>query len=249
MRNIWIIFKREMMVYFFSAIAYLVAVCLLVVKGIEFSLIVTHLSEGYSSHAPMTMFFGWLLNWFVLLVIAPVITMRLFADEKRMGTIETLMTTPLRDVEYVLAKFFSALCFFSLLWMPTITYVFVLRYFAQDTTPLDLGPIMGGYLGVFMIGGLLISIGCAASACSRNQIVAAIISFAIGFSLFLGGIFFYYAISGPNRDLFEYFAIYEHMLELARGSLEWKRVVFYLSGVIFFLFITHRIVQARQWKT
>ncbi len=249
MKNIWILFKREMASYFYSPIAYIMGICVLLQMGFNFFTYATFLSESPSDYSLMMWFFNGIFTWIMILVIPPVITMRLFADEKKTGTIEALMTTPLRDIEYVLAKFFSAFAFFVALWIPTVNCVFVLRHFAKDTTPLNPGPIIGGYIGLFLVGMLLIAIGCMASASTRNQIIAAIIAFAISCVLFFSGIYFYFHSTDQYREIFEYFSMLVHMQEMSRGAIEWKRVVFYLTGTIFFLFLTHRIVQSRQWKS
>ncbi len=249
MRNILILLKRELMSCFYSPIAYIVGACVLAVMGFSFFTIATLLSEGPSDYSPIMWFFNGMFTWIVLLVVPPVITMRLFADEKKTGTIETLMTAPVKDFEYVLAKFLGALFFFVILWLPTSSYVFVLRRFARDSTPLDMGPILGGYLALFLIGMLLISIGCMASASTRNQIIAAVMAFAVGCLLFFTGIYFYVNAADKYRSVFESFSMLAHMQDMSRGVLEWKRVVFYLSGTAFFLFLTHRIVQTRQWKS
>lgn len=249
MRNIWIIFKREMMAYFLSPIAYIVGACVLAIMGINFHLIVTFLSDGPSDYNPSTWFFNGIFTWIVLLVVPPVITMQLFADEKKTGMVETMMTAPLKDIEYVLAKFLSGFIFFIVLWVPTFNSIFVLRYFSKDHAPLDPGPLMGGYIGLFLMGMLFIAIGCMASASTRNQIIAAVISFTISCSLFFLGIFFFSHVADRNRDFFEYFSMIEHMRNMSRGIIELKRVAFYLSGVVFFLFVTHRIIQSRHWKS
>jgi ABC-2 type transport system permease protein len=249
MRNVAILFRRELLAYFCSPIAYIVGVCVLGLTGISFNMIVTILTEGPSDYTPLMWFFNGMFTWIILLVVPPVITMRLFADEKRTGTIEALMTAPLRDAEYVAAKFLSGLFFFCLIWLPTLAYVWVLRHFSHDKTPLDIGPVAGGYLGLFMMGMLLVAIGCMASASTRNQIIAAVISFAMSCGLFFAGIYFYLNAAGQSREFFESFSILAHMQERSRGVVEWKRIVFYFTSTGFFLFVTHRIVQSRQWKT
>lgn len=248
MRNIWTLFKREMASYFYSPIGYIVAASFLAVVGGSFIFIISSLSESPSDYTPMRFFFNGIFSWIVLLVVVPVITMRLFADEKKTGTIEALMTTPLRDIEYVLAKFFSACAFYIVLWLPTVNCIFVLRHFSRDTTPLDMGPVWGGYIGMLLIGMLLISMGCMASAATRNQIVAAVVSFALSCTLFLVGIFYFLNISGGFREVFEGMSMLVHLDEMSRGVIDWRYVVFYLSGTFFFLFVTHRMVQSRQWK-
>ncbi len=248
MRNIWILFKREMMVYFFSPIAYIVAGCVLLVMGISFFLTLQFLENSWGDYSPMEMFFNGFFTWIILLAVPPIITMRLFAEEKKSGAIETLMTTPLRDIEYVLAKFFSGYVFYMLLWIPTLNIIFVLRYFAKDHTPLDLGPVMGVYSGIFLIGMLFTAVGCVASASTRNQIVAAVIAFTLNCGLFLVGFLFYGSVAGPYHDFFESIAMLTHLQDMTKGWIKWEQVGFYLSSTIFLLFVTHRMVQARQWK-
>jgi len=249
MRNIWILFKREMMAYFFSPMAYVVGFAVLIITGFYFKMIIDILSQEPGPYTPMDWFFNGIFSWILILVIIPVITMRLFAEEKKTGTLEGMMTVPIRDTEYVLGKFLSAFGFFVLIWAPTFSYVFILRNFAKDTTPLDMGPIFGGYIGFFLVGMLLIAIGCFASSLTRNQIIAAIICFVACATLFFTGIYFYIQSTGPGRNFFDYISMLAHMQEMARGILDWRRVAFYLSGTLFFLFLTHRVVQSRQWKS
>ncbi len=248
MKNIWILFRKEMAGYFFSPIAYIVGVCVLLVMGSSFYMISIILSKEPSEYSVFQWFFNWMLNWLTILIMIPIVTMRLFSDEKRTGTIETLMTAPVRDWEYVLAKFAGGFIFYLILWAPTLLYLFVLGYFSTDTTPIDWGSMLGSYLGIFLIGMLLVSMGCMASACTRNQIIAAVLAFAMGCAFFFGGVFFYINAAEATRGFFEYFSMLDHMQKMSRGVLEWERVVFYLTSSFFFLFVTHRIVQARQWK-
>jgi len=248
MRNIWIIFKKELMGFFLSPIGYIVAVSFLLITGISFYMVVVILSESVSDFQPVQVFLGGFFSWICLLVLTPVMTMRLFAAEKQTGAIESLMTTPLRDLEYVLAKFLSAYFFFTLLWLLTLNCIFVLRYITKDSTPLDTGAIAGGYLGLLMIGALLVSVGCMASALTRNQIIAGVITFAITGGLFFLGLLYYMHVADKHREVFEAISMLAHMQEMATGIIDWRRVVFYLSGTVFFLFLTHRIVQARHWK-
>jgi ABC-2 type transport system permease protein len=249
MRNIWILFKREMMAYFFSPIAYIVAVCMLALTGISFDIVMGFLNGQPGSYSALQWFFNGIFTWIILLVVPPVIAMRLFAEEKKTGILEGIMTAPLRDTEYVLAKFLSAFLFYIILWTPTFAYIFILRNSSNDSSPLDMGPIMGGYISIFLVGMLFISMGCFASSVTRNQIIAAIISFVLCAGTFFISIYFYMNTVGPNRNFFEYIAIYPHMQELTRGVLDWRRVFFYLSSSGFFLFLTHRVVQSRQWKS
>lgn len=250
MRNIWILFKREMMSYFYSPIAYVVGVCVLALTGMAFGQVVLTLLQSPADYSPMGGFFFGPFTWFILLIVPPILTMRVFADEEKSGAIESMMTAPIRDVEYVLAKFFGAYTFFVLLWLPTVNYVFLLRYFARDSMPLDPGPLIGGYVGLALIGLMLISIGCMASACTRNQVIAAVISFAIGLTIFIVGIFFYILPSDKYHAVLGHVSMFAHLFHsMSRGVLEWPQLVFYVSMTAFFLFVTHRMVQSRRWKT
>ncbi|MDD2706430.1 MAG: ABC transporter permease [Verrucomicrobiae bacterium] len=249
MSAVWILFRKEMMSYFYSPIAYIIGVCVLFLNGVNVTQIVKWLSQQPSDYSVFQVMFAGFFTWIVFLIVPPVLTMRLFADEKRMGTIESLMTTPLRDWEYVMAKFLSALCLYMMLWLPTVNIVFVLRHFAHDTAALELGPLFGGYLGVLMTGMLFLSVGCMASACTRNQVVAAVITFAINTAIFFVGLLFFMDAAGKLREVFEYVSLYGHMDELCRGVLDWRRPFFYLTSAAFFLVMTQRIVQSRQWKS
>lgn len=248
MRTIWILLRKELMSYFLSPIAYIVAVCVLFLNGCNVSQIASILNREPSDYSVLQIFFLGIPTWLIVFMVPPIITMRLFADEKRMGTIECLMTAPVRDWEYVLGKYLPAFVFYLLLWVPTINIVFVLRHFAHDTTPLDLGPIVGGYAGVVLTGMMFTAIGCMTSACTRNQIIAAVLAFAIGTGIFFAGLLFFYNSSDQYRELFQYFSMYAHVEELCRGVFAWERPFFYVTSTVFFLFVAHRIVQARQWK-
>src|ERR1039457_4721819 len=125
--------------------------------------------------------------WLLLLLTTPVITMRLFALEKFAGTFETLMTTPVSDFQVVAAKFTAALLFYFLMWLPLLGCLLVVRYYTRDTTLLDAGVVGGIFLGILLLGGLLISLGCCASALTRSQVIAAMISLVFSASVFLLG--------------------------------------------------------------
>jgi ABC-2 type transport system permease protein len=177
----------------------------------------------------------------------PVITMRLLAEEQRMGTIETLMTAPVTDVDVVLAKYFGALTFFVILWVPTLAYVFVLKAFSLESMPIDFGPILAGYLGAFLVGAFYISVGLFASSLTRNQIVAAIICFALICVAFFVGFTPYLARTELLRDLGMYVSSVAHMIDFSRGAVDTRPIVFHLSGTVLMLFATIKVVEARKW--
>jgi ABC-2 type transport system permease protein len=245
MSNVRIILKRELMSFFFSPIAYIVLVGVLLVNGISCMLLIQFMNDQPTDVSVFAIFFNSFFSWVALLVMTPLITMKLFAEEKKSGTYESLMTTPLKNGEYVMAKFLAGYAFYAILWAPTVVYFILVNMFAA--TPLEQAPVYGGFIGLALIGLLAIAMGCLGSCVTSNQIVAASITFAFFGGLLLVG-FLPYAIGGKAREIFQYFSMVSHMEELVQGILDWRRVIFYLSGTFFFLFVTYKIVESRQWK-
>lgn len=176
--------RRELGTFFYSWIGYIVIAGAVFLMGLCFYTLLDKL-QGESIPMPITEFFFNFFFWLILLFSAPLITMRLFALEKYSGTFETLMTAPVGDVAVVLAKFTAALVFFMIMWLPLAGCVFILRYFTHGSNLVEAGTLCSSFLGIFLLGALYMAIGCFASALTRNQIVAAMISFAIGVALFL----------------------------------------------------------------
>ena len=176
--------RRELGTFFYSWIGYIVIAGAVFLTGLGLYTLVDKL-QGQAISMPITEIFFNFLFWLILLFSAPLITMRLFAHEKYSGTFETLMTAPVGDVAVVLAKFTAALVFFMIMWLPLLGSMFILRYFTHGSNLVDASTLSSTSLGIFLIGSLYMAIGCFASAMTRNQIVAAMISFAIGVALFL----------------------------------------------------------------
>ena len=196
------------------------------------------------------MFYSTFYFWLILLLVTPVITMRLFALEKASGTFETLMTTPVSDLQVVAAKFAAAVIFYMVTWLPMLACLFIVRHFTSQPGALDAGTVGGMYLGIFLTGCLFLSLGCFASAISPSQMAAAMISFVLGVSLFSLG---YLAKSIPvtaqwQTQALSYFSLFDQMDDLARGVLDTRTVMFYVSAAFFFLFLTLRVVESRRWK-
>ena len=140
----------------------------------------TNLGSDPSPMPVTELFYRTYFFWFIVLLATPIITMRLFALEKFSGTFETLMTTPVSDLQVVAAKFTAAVIFYIIMWLPMLPCLFVVRHFTDQPGTLDPGMIGGMYLGVFLVGCLFLSLGCFASALSRSQMAAAMISFVLG---------------------------------------------------------------------
>ena len=230
--------------------AYLTIAAAVLLMGQSFSAMLIQL-QGESTSEPLTQtYFITSYFWFILLLAGPVITMRLFALEKYTGTFETLMTTPIGDLQVVLAKFTAAMVFFMLMWLPSLGCVLVLRHYITNTEAFDAGLLGSTLLGIFLLGCLFMSLGCFASALTRNQITAAMISFALGFSILLVSYLSDRPLvtTGWLGDIVSQVALVGHMRDFSRGIVDTRHVVFYVTLTALFLFLTLRVVESRRWK-
>jgi ABC-2 type transport system permease protein len=249
MQVYWTLTRRELGTFFYSWIGYIVIAGAVFLMGFSFYTLLDKL-QGESIPMPITEIFLNLCFWLILLFSAPLITMRLFALEKYSGTFETLMTAPVGDVAVVLAKFTGAIVFFMIMWLPLLACLGILRYFTRGSNLVEPGTLCSTFLGIFLLGSLYMAIGCFASALTRNQIVAAMISFAIGTAIFL--------LSFLSDQLalqktwamrvLDCVCVRRQMQEFARGVVDTRYIVFYVTVTFFFLFLTCRVVESRRWK-
>src|SRR5260370_33756599 len=176
--------------------------------------------------------------------------MRLFAEEFKLGTIEPLMTAPVRDLHVLLSKFFGAVVFYLILWIPPAFYFVIFQYVARQPAAHSAGAYSGSYLMLLLLGMFYLSIGCLASVLTKNQIIAAIISFcAITLLFFLGLVqFILLDVRSSTRDLLAYFSPIEHMGTFSRGVIDTRPIVLYLSMTVVMLTLTHQAFQSRKWR-
>jgi len=240
--------RRELGAYFYSPIAYVVATVFLGFFGfLSYSFMAQRGAEAWLT-PPIMITAIWILP-----IIAPVMTMRLLSEEKRSGTIEALMTTPVRDWEVVTAKFLAALTLFLAMLVPTLVHVLTL-YLVSETGP-SVAQLVGGYTGFVLIAALYIALGVLASSMARDQIVAAIIAFSFSFGLFL-----LYALRGliassdaiadkeAAMKLADFVAPVSHLQNFVKGEIAATSVIYFISTVVFFLFLAVRIVESRKWR-
>ena len=181
----------------------------------------------------------------VALFIAPMLTMRLFAEEKRQGTIELLATSPVSDLHVVMGKFLAAAGLYALMILAGLVNVALIWTYASSTP--EWKPILTGALGLFLLGCCFLAMGTFVSTLTRNQIVAGILSFC----LFLGMWTLGWAedpMGGPVTKVVAYLGVTTHLEDLVKGVVDLKDVVFYLSVVIFGLFLAHQSVQSQRWR-
>jgi ABC-2 type transport system permease protein len=251
MRVYWTLVRRELAGFFLSLTGYVIIAAALFLMGYSFVIILGKLQKPLPMSMPVTeLFYNTQFFWLLLLLTTPVITMRLFALEKFSGTFETLMTTPVTDLQVVAAKFTAAMLFYLLMWLPMLGCLLVVHHYAGGTDVLDGGVVGGTLLGILLLGGLFISLGCCASALTRSQVIAAMISLVFGASVFLLG---YLANHPPAQETWQSqvlgcFDLFKQMRDFARGVMDTRPVVLLVSLTLFFLFLTLRVVESRRWK-
>jgi len=228
--------KREIRTYFNSPIAYIVVTVFMLLAGYLFfgSLFIERQADlrSYFNFQPMLFSF-----------IVPAIAMRLIAEEKGGGTLEMLVTMPVRDWQIVTGKFLAGMTVLATLVGLTVLYAVTVALLG----PLDRGPAIGGYLGLLLMGGAYMAIGVMASSFTRNQIIAFIIAFAISFALFL----FQHLIQiAPQvlRPVLSYLSIEAHFESISRGIIDTRDVIYYLSVMVVSLVIATVSLESRKWK-
>lgn len=244
MNGILATLRREVFAYFFSPLAYVILTFFLFINGHFFWNIVEALSDPRFTGqiTPFQAFFQ--SSWLFLLFITPMLTMRLLSEERKAGTIESLMTAPVTEIEVVLGKFLAAFVFYGFLWLPTAAYAVIIARSGE----VDWGPIAAGYLGVAGVGALFLAIGVFGSSFTKNQIVAAIVTFCL--LLFLLTLFFLIepSASGFWKDMLGYVNIFDHLDEFGKGVVDTRRLVFYFSTAALFLFLSARALEAKKWR-
>jgi ABC-2 type transport system permease protein len=233
--NILPIYRRELRSYFNSPIAYVVIVVFLAILGWFFT------SNLFLMNiATMRVVFE--LVPLIFLFFVPAVTMRLLAEEKKSGTLELLTTKPVRDVEIVVAKFLAAWTLLAAALAPTLIYLITIMALGR----IDIGPVVTGYLGLLLMGGVYIAIGILASSMTENQIVAFILSFLMVFVLFILDKVLIYVPEAFASTL-EFLAIDYHFSNIARGVIDSRNIIYFGSLLGFSLFLATVSLERRKW--
>jgi ABC-2 type transport system permease protein len=228
--------KREFGAFFKSPIAYIVLSIYLILNGILF--VPTFFLNNQAS---MEGFFGWMPLIFCL--ICPAIAMRLLAEEKGAGTIELLLTMPVRDSEVVLGKYLAAMGFLAVGLLLTLPYAFTVSALG----PMDSGPVITSYVGSLLLGGAYLSIGLFASSVTRHQIVAFVVALAVCFGLwFLGKMSA--ILPPPWGGLIQYISPQYHFEKISRGVIELRNLVYYISIIGVLLLASVQVLESRKWR-
>ena len=247
MRGFWPIFKRELFSLFVTPMAWALMLVFLLIQGAHFYLLVFQFatSSGVSvDQGPIQVFFGEsVLVYLPLMLLCPGLTMRLFAEERRSGTIEPLLTAPVSTPGVVLGKYAAALVAYLAMWAPTVLYLVILR----KSGDLDWRVIATSYLGVVLIGASYLSIGTLASALSTSQLLALVLAAFGILGLFLVGVGEFVFDSGPLHETCAYVSVWGQMGEFSKGIVDLRRIGFDVTLVALPLFVTVRAVDAWRW--
>ena len=243
MKNTWVIAWKEIRAYFSSPTAYVVALIFSALTGYFFVRSVDMAIGG--ANFPEASLRDLLRNMsiFILPWLAPVLTMRLLAEEQKIGTIELLLTSPVRDWKVVLGKYFACMVFYLAALALTLWYVIMLVWRGNP----EPGPLLSGYLGIILYGGAGISVGLLASSLTSNQIVAAVVSLGVLVLLSfleLGA----EQVTGVLSTIVAQLGMTTHFDDFVRGVVDTSNVVYYLSVIGISLFLATRSLETRRWR-
>ena len=247
MRAFWPIYKRELFAFYVTPLAWVLISVFLLVQGMHFYLLVDHFSSQVelSDQTPVQAFFGnTVLLYVILFLLVPPMTMRLFAEERRSGTIEGLMTAPVSSAAVVLAKYAAAVTTYLSMWAPTLLYLVILN----RATEVDWRAAAASYLGVILVGGSYLAVGLLMSAVTKSQFLALVLTALVVLSLFILGVGEFITREGSLvHDICAHVSVWAQMNDFAAGIVDSRRIVFDLSLILLPLFVTTRAVDAWRW--
>jgi ABC-2 type transport system permease protein len=249
MKHFPTLLSHELRMLLVSPATYVAATLFLGFMGLIFTKILEIYSGAAQETSPALVYFQ--LFWLPACVMVPLLTMKCLAEERRLGTIETLLTTPVTTTEVVLAKFSAAYVLYLTLWSSTIGFFYILKKFSGDARFLDSGPLLGGYLFIAVSGLFFVAIGVFASSVTSNQSVAGIIGCVALASLILGGnalsdsSWLEQGLLRPIKSIVDYAHVFSHRDDFTRGVIDSRHVIFYLSGTVLSLIFSILSVEAK----
>jgi gliding motility-associated transport system permease protein len=238
LRNVWIICAKELKSYLNTPMAYVVTAIFLALSGAFFALYLA--GTNYTD----TSIKGFLsVAQYLMLLFSAVLTMRLVAEERKLGTWELLLTVPVRDVEIILGKFAGALALLAGMLALTLFFPILLFIFGDP----DLGPIITSYVGLLLLGGASLAVGVFASSLTSSQLVSAVVAGGLLFALWFLGLAGSFA-PGPLGEVISYLSLSTHFPDFIRGVVDTRAVVYYVSVSAVFLFLAVRSTAADRWR-
>lgn len=249
MRNLLTIVRKELRTFFLSPFGWVVFALVTLMQGWSMSGAMKALQDAPIRESLVYIVFHMPHFWFYFLFIFPLITMRLFAEEERAGTLETLLTAPVRTWQVVLGKYSATLAFFATLWIPAFVQFQLFPLLTDVPPPFSSGALFGAFLLVLLMGAFFIAIGCFASSLTSSQIIAGVVTIGmLVIHYFLGYITLIYSDRFPAAPVFRYVASNEHLRYFTQGLIDSRAIVYYLTATAFFLFLTHHVLNYRRWR-
>jgi ABC-2 type transport system permease protein len=240
------LYKKEIASFLNTLVGYLVVLIFLLISSLLLWVFPTEYNILDFGYANLDSFFR--LAPFVFLFLIPAISMRLFAEEKKSGTIELLFTRPLSDWQIIGAKYLAGISLVLLSLLPTLIYVFTVYRFSFPSGNIDLGPIFGSYIGLFFLAAAFVAIGLFASASTDNQITAFILGISLSAFAYIGFEIIYSLDILGHFDLFvQSLGINAHYVSIRRGVIDLRDILYFFSISALFLFFTHTILSKRKW--
>ncbi|HPZ09789.1 MAG TPA: ABC transporter permease subunit [Candidatus Eremiobacteraeota bacterium] len=259
MKSVWTIIRKELKAYFASPIAYVVIAVFLFIIGFYFFALLQRFSDmSWAIKAQMQYQFGmqnlnineeivrpfFSIILTISLFIMPIITMRLFSEEMETGTMELLLTSPITEVQLIMGKFLASLIFYLTILVMTVPHILILFSLSKNV---DIAPVLAGYGGLILVGCTFLGMGLFISSLTRNQIIAAVLSF--GVLLLLGIISWASNFSGPTLGkVLSYISIFTHFEDFPKGVLDTKHIIYYLSFSFGGLFLTYTSLDSLKWR-
>ncbi|BCU75419.1 ABC transporter permease [Luteolibacter sp. LG18] len=249
MRAFRILLRKELKGFFQNPFGWIVIAFVVIMQGISLSMVMKGFRVSPSKDSLVYMMCHTPLFWFYFLFIFPLITMRLFSDEEKTGTLETLLTAPVRTWQVVLSKFSAAYLFYIVLWIPSYLQLRLFGWVTGLPSAWTQGGLVGTYSIVLLMGAAFTAIGCLASSLTSSQIISGITTIcALLIVYFVGFVTVIWGASFPGAELFQYISIQQHLHYFCSGLLDTRPVALYLTLTAFILFLTYQVVDYRRWK-
>jgi ABC-2 type transport system permease protein len=259
MKSLYAIYRKEMGHYFVSPVAYVVVGVFLALSAFFFNYFLSavmaqalqmqmqEMEMGMHPNIDVTMevmraFFGLLST--LVLFLTPMLTMGVFSEERKRGTMELLMTSPITEGQIVLGKFLASLTLFAIMLLPTAGYL-VFTYVRSEPVP-PWRMLIAGYLGIMLLGGCLLALGSFISSLTENQLIAAVLTFAAFLMVWV--IDLGRNAGGNAGDVLQYLSVIRHYDDFTRGVIDTSSLIYYLSFITFFVFLTVRAVDSMRWR-
>lgn len=249
MRRFLTLFFKEIKGYLLTPFGWIILSLLLFMQGLSMTTALEKMQEAPVAANFITVVFSSPNFWFYYLFLFPLLTMRLFAEESRTGTLESLLTTPVTLFEVIVSKYLASFCFYALLWLPLLLEFKLFYWITSTPLPYQTGHLLATYAMLFLIGAFFLALGLLSSTLTSSQIVSGIITVGgVVFFFFLGFIPNYTGENFAARELFSYISILDSLQSATMGFLDTRYIVYYGSMSLTCLYLTYLSLDFRRWK-